>query len=328
LESLYARLIRELEDTPGVDAAAATSRLPLEGVTWADGFLPEGDVSPRTEWPVGYFHLVTTEYFSTLGIPLRSGAAFTEAQRGNAVVVMSQRAASLAWPDENPVGRNLRLGSNMVARVVGVTADVTASGLEAEREPIIYVPPWTQFGFPATAAVAVRSSALPPAQLAPHVRTALRAAVPGIVISEERTMEQVVADAAASRRFQLTLLLVFAVTALVTAAVGIYGVIAHSLTQRRGEIGVRMALGANRGMIHRLILGEGMRATAAGLAAGLLVAIASGGILQSLLYGVRPADPLVLGAIALLLGSVAALAAYVPARRASGADPSASLRQD
>jgi predicted permease len=327
LQAIYARMLQELTATPGIAGAAATSKLPLEGVAWADGIAAEGDPRPVVEWPVGNYQFVTNDYFRTLGIPLRSGAAFTESQRGAHVVVLSERAASQIWPGEDVVGRRVHLGGSLVAEVVGVAADVTATGLEAERSAIVYLPTWTPHGFPAAASITVRS-VMDPAYAASSVRAALRSAVPGVVISGERTMQQLVADAAAARRFQLTLLIAFALTALATASVGIYGVIAHSLARRRGEIGVRMALGARRGVIHRLILGEGLRAAGVGIVGGLAVIVISGRLIASLLYEVRPADPVVLGAVAALLAGVAALASYVPARRATARGPSAVLRQE
>jgi putative ABC transport system permease protein len=327
LESVYDRLLRELAATPGVDAAAATSVLPLEGVTWLDGISVEGDVRPSSERPLGNFHRVTSDYFRTLGIPLRSGASFTEAQRGSNVAVLSERAAALLWPGEYPIGRRIDLGGKFTAEVVGVAADAVTTGLEAEREAIVYLPTWTQLGFPASSSIAVRT-ALDPVQLMAPVRAALRTAVPGIVISGERTMQELVTKAAAERRFQLTLLLLFALTALATACVGIYGVIAHSLARRRGEIGVRMALGAHRGTIHRLILGEGLRAAVVGLMIGMAAVLAAGRLIESMLFEVRPAEPVVLITVAALLASAAALASWIPARRVTAGDPSTALRQE
>jgi predicted permease len=330
LRMLYDRLLDEVTTSPGIVAAAATSKLPLEGVTWTDAIAPEGDPRPGMEWPVGHFHFVTADYFATLGIPMLAGAAFGHAHDGTLVVVLSRRAAAAAWPGEAPsavLGRRVQLGGHFVADVIGVAADVTHTGLEGEASPVVYLPPWTVLGFPNAASLAVRTSA-DPAQAVATVRTAVRRAVPGVVISGERTMTQLVAAAAATRRFQLSLLLVFAATALATACVGIYGVMAQSLARRRGEIGVRMALGAERAGIHRLILGEGMRAALPGLVLGLAAVVALGHLVGGMLYQVRPAEPVVLAAVAAVLLTVTALAAYLPARRATAGDPSLALRQE
>jgi predicted permease len=330
MRQIYDRILDEIAATPGLAAAAATSKLPLEGITWLDSFAEVGDARGVEHRPSGNFHTVTPGYFSTLGIPLHAGRAFTRAEDGTDVVVLSRSAASALWPGESAeavLGRRVQLGGHFAAEVIGVAADVTATGLEAEHAPILYVPPWTAIGFTNAASIAIRASIDPTQAIAP-ARAAIRRAAPGAVISGERTMQQLVADAAAERRFQMSLLLLFALTALLTACIGIYGVIAHSLARRRGEIGVRMALGARRSTIHRLVLAEGLRATMAGLAVGLAMVIASGRILESLLYEVRPAEPAVLAAVAVVLAAAAAAACYVPARRATGQDPSAALRQE
>jgi putative ABC transport system permease protein len=246
------------------------------------------------------------------------------------VVVLSRSAARALWPGEasnTVVGRRVQLGSHFAAEVIGVAADVTATGLETYHAPILHVPPWTAIGFTNAASIAVRTS-IDPAQAIAPARAAIRRAAPGVVVSGERTMQQLVANAAAERRFQVSLLLLFALTALVTACVGIYGVVAHSLARRRGEIGVRMALGARPRTIHRLILGEGLSATLAGLAVGLATVMVAGRVLESLLYEVRPAEPSVLAAVAVVLASAAAASCYVPARRATSGDPSSALRQE
>jgi predicted permease len=330
LNGIYVRILDELAATPGIEEAAATSKLPLEGIIWLDAFREEGGATPWDRAPSGNFHTVTPGYFSTLGIPLHSGRPFGEAEHGADVVVLSHAAATALWPGETSsavLGRRVQLGGHLTAEVVAVAADVTATGLEHDAAPILYVPPWTALGFTSAAAIAVRTSTDPMHAIAP-ARAAIRRAAPGTVISGERTMQQLVADAAAARRFQMTLLLLFAITALVTASVGMYGVIAHSLARRRGEIGVRMALGARRGTIHRLIIGEGLTAAGAGLLAGITLVLASGRFLDSLLYDVRPTDPIVVAAVAILLATVALLASYMPARRATADDPSAALREE
>jgi predicted permease len=330
LRQIYDGIMSEVAATPGLVSAAATSKLPLEGITWLDSFTEIGDARSAEHRPSGNFHTVTPGYFSTLGIPLPAGRAFTQADDGADVVVLSRSAARALWPGEHAdavIGRRVQMGGHFAAEVIGVAADVTATGLEAEHAPILYVPPWTAIGFTNAAAIAIRA-AIDPAQAMAPARAAIRRAAPGAVISGERTMQQLVANAAAARRFQLSLLLLFALTALMTACIGIYGVIAHSLARRRGEIGVRMALGARRTTIHRLVLGEGLTATAAGLVVGFAIVIAAGRVLESLLYEVRPAEPVVLAAVAAVLAGAAALACYVPARRATGHDPSVSLRTD
>jgi predicted permease len=326
LARVYDELLERMARIPGVAGAAATSRLPLDGVSWADAMSAESDARPAEEFPVGYFHFVTPGYFTTLDVPVR-GTAFTRLDDGRSVVVLSAHAASLIFPDgEDPIGRRVQLGDRVAAEVIGVAADVAATGIAAEPGPIVYLPPWTALGFPSAASVVLRTD-VDPQTLATAARSAVRdAGAAGIAIARVRTLEQMVDEATAARRFQLSLLLLFALTALVTACVGIYGVVAHSLAGRRSEIGVRMALGAHRSDIHRLVVRQGIAAAAIGLIGGFAVAVALGRVVQSLLFGVRAADPVVLIAVATLLALVTATATWIPARRATARDLALTLR--
>jgi putative ABC transport system permease protein len=325
LARVYDELLERMKRIPGVTNAAATSRLPLDGLLWADAMSIENDPRPSDEWPLGNFHFVTPDYFATLDIPLR-GTAFTRLDHGRSVAVLSAHAAALIFPEvQDPIGRRVQLGDRVVAEVIGVAADVAATGLGTEQEPIVYLPPWTALGFSAAASVVLRTQ-VEPQTLTATARTAVRDAGAGIAIARVRTLEQMVDEATAARRFQLSLLLLFALTALVTACVGIYGVVAHSLASRRSEIGVRMALGAHRGDIHRLVVRQGIAATALGLVGGFAVVVALGRLVQSLLFGVRAADPVVLLAVALLLVVVTAAASWIPARRATARDLALTLR--
>jgi predicted permease len=325
VERVYGELLERMRRIPGVEGAAAASRLPLDGLLWADGMSVENDVRRSEERPVGNFHFVTPDYFATLDIPLR-GTAFTQLDQGRSVAVLSAHAAELLFRDgEDPIGRRVQLGNQVLAEVIGVAADVAATGLGTGHAPIVYLPPWTALGFPADASVVLRTQA-DPQMLTGMARAAVREAGAGIAIARVRTLEQMVDEAAAARRFQLSLLLLFALTALVTACVGIYGVVAHALAGRRSEIGVRMALGAHRSDIHRLVIGQGLAAAALGLVAGFAVAVALGRVVGSLLFGVRAADPIVLAAVAILLVAVAAAASWIPARRATARDLALILR--
>jgi predicted permease len=325
LERVYGDLLERLRRIPGVSAAAATTRLPLDGLLWSDAMSAENDVRPSAEWPLGYFHFVTTDYFDVLDIPVR-GASFAERDRPRDVVVLSARAASQIFPGgEDPIGRRVRLGGQIVAAVIGVADDVAATGIAADPAPIAYLPPWTVLGFSAAASVVLRTDVHPQAVTAP-ARAAVREAGAGIAVARIRTLEQMLEQAAAARRFQLSLLLLFAATALLTACVGIYGVVAHSLAGRRAEIGVRMALGAARSDIHRIVVAQGVTSALIGLAVGVAAAVVLGRFVQSLLYGVDAADPAVLVAVAMLLAGVTAAASWIPARRVTAQDLMTSLR--
>ena len=328
LDAVYARILEHLRGVPGVTNAAATSRLPLDGVLWTDAMRTEHDTRTGDETPAGNFHFVTPDYFATLSIPLLSGSSFTARDHGRNVVVLSAHAAAVLFPaGEDPVGRRVELGGRVLAAVVGVAADVAATGIEAEPSPIVYIPTWTEFGFNPGASV-ILSTAGDPESITADARAALRAAGAGIAVARTRTLEQMVADATAARRFQLSLLLLFALTALLTACVGIYGVVAHSLAGRRGEIGVRMALGASRRDIHRAVLREGVGAASLGLLAGTAAALVLGLFIQSLLFDVRAYDPVIIGAVIAVLTTIATIACYIPARRASARGVAAALRPE
>ncbi|MGH7576231.1 MAG: ADOP family duplicated permease [Longimicrobiales bacterium] len=327
LEQVHVRILDRLRSTPGITAATVTSKLPLEGTSWTDALAAEGNAGPREEQATGNYHFVTPEYFETLRIPFRHGEAFGEPHRGRDVVVLSERAADVLWPGENAVGRRITK-NDFTYEVVGVAADVVATGLEAEASPIVYLPPWTSFGFYAWSASLVARTDIDPATLIGPARTAVREASAGTAIAKVRTLDQIVTQASAGRRFQLTLLIVFAVTALITACVGIYGVLAHSLARRRREIGVRMAFGARRAEIHRLVLREGLGAAGLGLAAGIAVTLAAARVFESLLFEVQPSNPLVLLSVSVLLVTVSGVASYVPARRASDGQVTAALRTE
>jgi predicted lysophospholipase L1 biosynthesis ABC-type transport system permease subunit len=238
--------------------------------------------------------------------------------------VLSERAAAALWPGEDPIGKQVIAGDNAPpAEVVGVVADVPTTSLEEPGSLIAYLP--YRKGWLGSASLLLRTSGDPGALAAP-ARVELGRLAPGVAVAKVRTLSQVVSESVAGRRFQLALLALFAVTALLTACIGIYGVIAHSLARRRSEIGIRMALGAHPASIHRLIVREGLRATLLGLGAGIPVSLAFGRVFGSLLFEVRPNDPVMIAGVAALLSLVVGMACYVPARRATASDVNAALR--
>ncbi|MEJ7810888.1 MAG: ABC transporter permease [Gemmatimonadaceae bacterium] len=320
----YERALAELAAVPGVVEVAAASALPLEGETWIDGIVADGDTRAAREQPPANFRFVTPRYFAAVGTPVRRGRTFAESDRERLVAVISERAARTLWPGEDAVGKRLRIGSaKSAAEVVGVAANVRTSTLEQEGSLVVYLP--SRVSPPSQGTVVVRTTADPGA-VATAVRAALRRVDPSVPVTKVRTMAQVVSATVATRRFQLGLLALFAVMALVTASIGIYGVISQSLASRTGEIGVRMALGARPADIHRLVMGEGLRPVVAGLVVGVAASLALGRVFGSLLFEVRASDPLTLLAVAVLLATVATVACYVPARRATAAGAAAALR--
>jgi putative ABC transport system permease protein len=278
--------------------------------------------------------MITPRFFSTMDVPIVRGRPLAASDIGTAapVVVINQSAASALLSGRNPVGELLNaLGADRA--IVGVVGDVK-SLLDQPAQPAVYIPLsqtpvevlrlFSSY-FPTN--VVVRTSSDPSA-LGHTIEQQLETIDPSVGLGRVRTMEQVRSAAVVMRQFSMTLLSIFAGLALVLAAVGVYGVISYSVAQRAHEIGVRVALGAARGDVMRLVLGQGLRLTGLGIGAGLLGALALTRFLASYLYHVQPTDPIALAATAVLLGMVALLASYIPARRASTVDPLKTLRQE
>jgi putative ABC transport system permease protein len=306
---------------------SAVAHLPLQGNA-GRGFQIEGrPPADPGKMPGASYTVACPNYFRTLGIPVLKGREFTAQDTVNApgAIVINERMAHDFWPNEDPVGRAIRLGGSDGPRltIVGVVGDVHFQGLDspARRQ---FFRPYTQAGWPVMTMVA-RSVATPAAYVTP-IKKALASVLPDLPVSNVRTMEEVVHNSTGSRRFPMLLLSVFSVLALVLAAVGIVGVVGHSVTQRTHEIGIRMALGAKTFDVLRLMVNSSMIWVFVGLGVGVAGSIVLTRLLADMLYGVRPLDPAVLGGVALLLGVVALIASYLPARRAAKIDPIAALR--
>jgi predicted permease len=320
----YEQALERLAAVPGVAATGVANALPLEGETQVDILSLENDPRPTLQRNTANIRWVSPGYFDAMGTRIVRGRPFTSADRGRDVVVLSERAARALWPNEDPIGKRVVPGSNdPVSEVIGVAADVRTSSLEREGSLVAYVPYWNHVT--RTGSLLLRATA-DPAAVTPAVRARLRSLDPSVPVVKVRTMAQVVSESVATRRFQVALLALFALTALATASVGIYGVISHSLTRRTSEIGVRMALGARPADVRRLVLREGLTPVGIGLTAGIVASIALGRAFASLLFEVRPGDPLTLAIVAAVLALVATVACYVPARRAAAADVAGLLR--
>jgi putative ABC transport system permease protein len=272
-------------------------------------------------------------YFRTMGIPLVRGRMFGDQDRRDSpqVALISQSLARQRWPGQDPVGRIIDFG-NMDGdlrpmTIVGVVGDVRASGLDLPPSPVIYVN-YRQRGMkPNSSPTVILRSAEPPGELVSAARRIFRDVAPDVPVKVS-TFDDEMGGWLAARRFLLLLVGVFAATALVLAAVGIYGIVAFSVARRTQEIGIRMALGAERSDVLRLVVGEGARLAAVGVLIGLAGALAVTRLVSSLLFGVSATDPLTFAAVAALLVVVALLASYVPARRAMALDPNAALRYE
>jgi putative ABC transport system permease protein len=331
--SFYSRVIQGVSDLPGVQGVGAINTLPLaKGPT--GGFRIEGaPLLTRDQWPSSNYRGVTSNYFQTMNIPIVQGRAFTEHDNANAplVIIINQAAARRDFTNENPIGKRINLGGNdprgqpIWWEIVGVTADVRNLELREEASPEFYTSAlqdtWNGMS------LVVRTT-VEPASLSSEVRRVVGDVDKAAPVSEVKTMERIVDEAVTQPRFNLFLLGLFGGIALLLSAAGIYGVTAYAVTQRTHEFGIRMALGAQVGDVLRMILGQGMRLIGVGVLIGLLASFALTRLLKSLLFGVSVTDPLTFVAIAVVLMSVALLACYIPARRATKVDPLVALRYE
>jgi putative ABC transport system permease protein len=327
---------RELERTllsvPGVSAVGAISHLPFDELpNWGGGYVPETSVD-RTNAPNADYRTVTPGLFETLGVRLVEGRAFTEDdQDGNPVVIVDQRLAARMWPGRSPLGQHLIVdpGSDgtptVKVTVVGMVRHLRLRSLVADLTEQIFFPERLVVRNPM--AYVVRADR-EPASLTADIRAAIGRLDPRLPIYDVRPLETYVASARATRRFTMLLAAAFALVALVLACVGVYGVLSYAVARRRHEFGVRLALGAAPARVVREVMREGLALAVAGCAAGLVLAAISSRLLGSQLYGVGPRDPLTFGAGAVVLGVSAAMACWVPARRATAVSPMEALRTE
>jgi putative ABC transport system permease protein len=341
--AFYDRLLERVRALPGVVSAATTSGLPLTGWYSDTGFQIEGrpnnngvvdrSIPPdRNAYGHVYFWTVTPDYFKTMGIALRQGRVLQPSDDANAplVVVINERMARSYWPNESPLGKRIQLllgpsQKGPLAEIVGVVRDVSLQQLNEETQPEAY---YSQAQGPARAVSLVVRTAAEPMALAAAVRREAQELDNAAPIWGVSTVEQTLGKTVAQPRFNLILLGLFAVVALLLAAVGIYGVLANAVRQRTHEMGVRLALGARPGDVFRLVIHQGMRLAGVGIGIGLGGAFALTRYLESLLYEVKPADPLTFGGVVVLLLGVALLSCWIPARRATKVDPMVALRCD
>ncbi|MEW5927741.1 MAG: ABC transporter permease [Gemmatimonadota bacterium] len=328
VQGFMQRLVPALEGLPGVQAVGSIQFLPLSGAKSATSAWRGDRPKPATgqERPAD-IRAVGGDYFRAQGVRLLRGRVFDarDAAGSTPVVVINEALAREQFPGEDPVGRRLVYdwGEDFDTEIVGVVADVRETSLTDAPAPAFYRP-FTQFP-DGNLNVVVRAAG-DPAALAGAVRAQVRELDPNLPVASVQTMESVLADAAARQRLSSYLLAGFAGVALLLAAIGLYGIISYGVAQRRGEIGVRVALGADRRNILRLIVGQGMALTAAGLALGLVGAFALTRLLRSLLFGVTATDPATYLAVPLILAAVALAASWLPASRAARVDPATALR--
>ncbi|HSR67256.1 MAG TPA: ABC transporter permease [Acidobacteriota bacterium] len=321
---LMEQIVRRLQDHPGVRSAAAAQLLPMVG-GWSKMLLRDEETPEHVGELTVSAQAATPGYFRTMGIGLR-GRDFQWNDRADSreVVIVNQRFAEIYWPGEDPVGKVLPRSQSEI-EVIGVADDVRFYGLDNEVEPTWYFPLLQSDRAPSYFRLVIlpeQGSSVGAADL----RAAVASLAQDVPVDVIGTMTSVIRRTVSRPRFNALLLASFALTAALLAAIGIYGVLSHSVTSRQAEIGVRMALGANTPRILRQVIGQGMAPVLLGLAAGIAAALAIGGVLAGQLFGVRPQDPATLTVIPILLAVVALAACYLPARRASRIDPARSLR--
>jgi putative ABC transport system permease protein len=341
------QLFERLRRVPGVITVGATSHLPLSGNdNWMQFDIMGRPAPPPGQGPTAAVRTVTPDYFRTLDIPLRRGRFFSDADARVAlplirwypqqpqpegidrsqpvpVALVSEAAARQFWPSEDPIGRRIRVLLSPEITIVGVVGDVKHHALNAPASPHVYLAanqePWSSLSFVVrTSGSAVEMTTL---------REQVRAVDPALPVSVQR-MDEVRQGSVSRERFYVVLIGVFGAVALGLAIVGILGVVSHAARQRTLEIGVRLALGANRGEITRLIVGQGMRPIAVGVVVGAAGAIGLSRFMQKLLYGVEPADPVTFVTVTVVLVTVALLACWIPAARAARLDPTVALRSE
>ena len=325
----YQELFQRIKALPGVEAVAVARHLPLSGDNMNFAFDIESRPSPEGTAPGADCRFVTSEYFKLLGVRLVQGRVFADSDgpAAPAVLLINQTLAKQYFLNENPIGQRLVLGiNNFSGSIVGVVGDVKHVGLDAEAKPEIYAN-YAQGPYWADMNLLVHTTGDPVA-VASSVRGEISAIDRQVPVARIRTMDSILSDSVAQQRFRSTLLVVFGVTALLLAAIGIYGVMSYAVTQRTKEIGIRMALGAQLNNVRSLVIWNGMTLTIVGIAFGLVGAFALTRFLSSLVFEISSSDPLTFTAIPVTLALISLLACYIPARRATRIDPLVALRDE
>jgi putative ABC transport system permease protein len=329
--------IRALEERaralPSAKSVGVANFIPLDGSSYGFSFTIRGRPPLRpSDEPSTEVRQATSDFFTTMGMPVIRGRGIASSDQPGTtkVLVINQTLAKRFFPNEDPIGQAMSLGwgqdtTGDMRQIVGVVGDVRSAALEDEPEPTVYVPimqaPYQSLS------ILVRTNA-EPATLAAPLRAIVRELDHEVPVYSVQTMEQRVASSVGPQKFYATLIAVFASVALVLSAVGLYGVIAYAVSQRTHELGVRVALGATGDRISRMVIGEGLALTAVGAIVGIVGSLFAGKLVASLLYDVKALDPATIVSVVAVLGAVAALASWLPARRAARVDPLTAMRGD
>ncbi len=324
------QMIENVRSVPGVRSAGLVTALPITGGASTDFAIEGRPLPPANDEPSADIRSAGPAYFRTMGIPLLTGREFTDADHSTArrVVVINQTMARQYWPNDSPIGQHVTMkdwGPPLTGEIVGVVGDVKTNGLDEAVGPMIY---WPHFQFPELFNTIVVRSDGELRRLLPAMKAAIWAVNKNQPISKIVTMEQVLSESLARRRLYMILLGVFAAAALLLAGVGIYGMVSYSVSRRIREMGIRIAIGAERGDVLRLVLGQGAKVALLGIVIGIAVALGLTRLMTSLLFGVSATDPLTFAGVAMLLTLVALVGCYIPARRAMRVDPLVALRHE
>lgn len=327
-EAFYRAALDRIRQLPAVESAGLVSVLPLAGDFWIDMIRVPGDTRPFMQLPTEHFRWISPGYLQAIHLPLMAGRLLSEDDQGKRVALVSELTARTLWPGQNPVGRQFTRGGGDESHpftVIGVVADARTISLARPDPLMVYIPYWYRCDASSSLVVRTRQD---PAWMADAVRKAIWSVDPAVSVPVVRSLGGVVADSVANRRFEMDLLLLFAVSALLLAGLGVYGVVTYSVVQRQHEFGLRMALGAQRANIYTLVLREGLTPVLAGAVAGVVIAFGSARVVGSLLFQVSPYNPGIAAATIGVLIAVGAAACLLPARRAIAVDPMHVLRSE
>jgi putative ABC transport system permease protein len=329
----WENVLSAVESLPGVESASVSRGLPITG--WDGQFFTTLDDPnpPAGQIPAANYVVISPDYFRTVEIPLRRGRSFNDhdTQSGEKVVIVNEELARSYWPGQDPLGKQLQIGGEGPWRtVVGIAGDVLSQGPGAGFNPEMYIPyqqfPWLMDG---PKHLIVRTSAtVKPESLVRAVTREIHRVDKSQPVADIATMEEITLESIKQERMVTALLASFAGLALALSALGIYGVLSYSIAQRTREIGLRLALGADRGSVLRLVVGSGARLAILGIVAGTAMALILTRLMTGLLYGVRPADPVTFGVVTFVMAATSILACYIPARRATRVDPIVALRYE
>jgi putative ABC transport system permease protein len=331
--TLFGNVLRRLRAIPGVQSAGIGETVPLGGEGESTVIrMPDHPAATQKEMPFANFTVISPGYFSAIGTPLLRGRDFQETDTTDAmpVTIVNATMEKKYWPNQGAIGKQVGPGSTRfpLLTIVGVVPDVKHTSLREETAPEMYVlynqKPWPSM---LDMRVALRTKA-DPAGITESVRENIHAIDPDLPLARVATLTTLVNDSMSQPRFSVFLLGAFGVLALLLASIGMYGVISYSVLQRTQEIGIRMALGAQRSGVFGMVLGQGARLAGLGIAIGLVFALAVTRLMAGFLYGVRPTDPLTFAGVSLLLLGIALLACYLPARRATRVDPMVALKYE